>query len=287
MTSPSAPAVSVILAVLDGGVHLGEQLEALSSQVDAPRFEVIVADNGSTDDSSAVVSTFRERLDIRMIDASEQRGQTFARNRGVEAAGSELLLILDQDDVVDERYVASMADALTRHEFVAARMDVGRLNAPWVAAARAPAQLDSTPTTPVHWAYGCTIGVRRRTFESIGGFDTDLYVSAEDIDFAARAANLGIELVDVPDALLHYRLPDSSRALFRQGRRYGIGYEFVARKHGFDRDPALSRLRKTLGSVRMAASRHRARRAQGWFLLGRRWGSVEGRVRVGVAIRTN
>jgi len=287
MTSFPAPELSVIIAVFNGGPRLAEQLDALAAQTGAPPFEVIAADNGSNDGSGDLVLTYRERLDVTVVDASAQRGQTFARNVGVGVARADRFAFLDQDDVVDERYIAAMADALTRHDFVGARLETGRLNADWLVTARRPAQTDTLPTTPVPWAYGCTIGIRRSAFDAIGGFDTNLYVSSEDIDFCARAAALGIVLASAPDAVLHYRLAGTCLALLRQGRRYGIGYEFVATKHGFDREPASRWLRMTLGSVRRAVAVDRARRAQGSFLLGRRWGELEGRVRAGLAVRMN
>jgi GT2 family glycosyltransferase len=65
--------------------------------------------------------------------------------------------------------------------------------------------------------YGSTLGLRRSTFESIGGFDEALAIAGgEDIDFCWRAQMQGATLAFVPEEVLLCRFPSTYAALFRQ-----------------------------------------------------------------------
>jgi len=277
--------VSIIVPLFQGGRYIGELLASLTTQVDAPSFEVIIADNGSTDGGQHIVAGFQVELAVRVIDASAERGQTFARNRGAAVATGQQLLFLDQDDVVSDRYVASMSTALAADGVVGARVDLSRLNPGWRAQVRRLAQetaLASGPPFP--WAYGGTLGVRRELFAAVGGFDERLVVAAEDEDLCWRLQAAGASLAFVPEAVLHYRLPNSWRALFRQGRRYGraqVQVDSMHRSSGRTLPkvaPELSRL--VLEAPRALAARSQAARWKFAFLAGRRLGTLRGLLEV-------
>jgi len=219
--------VSVVIPVLNGARWLASQLEALSVDGAQP-FETIIADNGSTDDSTTVARSFHREMTVIVIDASERRGQSFARNLGARAATGDLLLFLDQDDEIGPGYVSAMVSALHRAELVAARMDDHKLNNGWRRYARTLPQTSGLPSDPVPWAYGCTLGVRRNTFERLGGFAEDLgALAGEDVDFCRRAYANGVVLTFVEDAILHYRYPGDPRWIVSAGR-----YLWVRRRHG-------------------------------------------------------
>jgi GT2 family glycosyltransferase len=268
--------VSVVIPVLNGAAFLGEQLAALSNDSAQP-FETVVADNGSSDDTLQVARSFASRMPLVIVDACEQRGQAFARNVGARAAAGDALLFLDQDDVVAPGYVTAMTEALRRVELVAARMDTRTLNRGWRQFSRQLVQIDGLPVEPVTWAYGCTLGVRRDTFERLGGFATDLGTPAgEDVDFCWRAKEQGIEIAFAPDAILRYRFRTSLYAIFRQGRQYGFSGVLVAARHGI-MPPARSLLaRSFLGPLRLVIlGPSMGQRAYGLFLLGRRVGTLQ------------
>lgn len=101
--------LSVIIPCLNAERTIGEQLAALAAQRWSERWEVIVADNGSTDGTLEVVRRFAGRLpELRVVDASQRRGSGYARNRGAAVARGEWLAFCDADDVVAPGWVAAM-----------------------------------------------------------------------------------------------------------------------------------------------------------------------------------
>ena len=186
--------LSVIIAARNAADVLPAMLTTLAAQTWTGAWEVIVADNGSVDDTAAVAETFSSVLPrLRVIDAGQAPGQAHARNVGVTVAEGTSIAFVDADDEVEPGYVATMAEALRRERFVAARLDCDALNAGWVRHSRpAPAPADGLGA-PFGWlpvAPGCSLGVRRDLFVDAGGFDIEL-PPAEDIDCVGGSSGRG------------------------------------------------------------------------------------------------
>lgn len=273
------PGVSVVIPVLNGARWLAQQMEAL--RVDgAQPFETVIADNGSTDDTVAIARAFAKEMAVVIADASDRQSHGFARNVGARAATGDYLLFVDADDVIAPGYVSALVSALDGAEFVAARMESDKLNEGWRRDARALPQTSGLPHGPVPWGYGGTLGMRRSTFERVGGFAEDF--AAEDVDFGIRAHEIGVQLKFVSEALLHYRYPTTLRGFFRQGLSYGFAGAMVEARHG--RAPTVTTsalIRSFAGPLRLCiVGPAKGGRARGLFLLGRRLGTVRARRRL-------
>ena len=217
--------LSVIIPCYNAASTLGDQLEALAQQLWSEPWEVIVADNRSTDHSLAVVEHYRQRLpNMRVVDASARQGQPYALNTGAAAALGESLAFTDADDVVGAGWVAAMGTALAQHHFVACRIDDEKLNPPAIRRMRGNNQRDGIqsyryPPYLPH-AGGGTLGVKRVLFHAVGGFDEALpYL--HDTDFCWKLQRMGIELHFVPDAVLHIRYRETLGSLYHQAGNYG------------------------------------------------------------------
>jgi glycosyltransferase involved in cell wall biosynthesis len=92
---PNLPAVSVIIPLYNKGPHIARALKSVLSQT-TKNFEVIVVDDGSTDDGAEVVGKFYDPR-IWLIQ-QENQGVSAARNRGIDSAKGELIAFLDADD---------------------------------------------------------------------------------------------------------------------------------------------------------------------------------------------
>ncbi|HXW39554.1 MAG TPA: glycosyltransferase family A protein, partial [Acidimicrobiales bacterium] len=121
--------ISVVVPVHNGMPWLEDQLEALASQQCPHSWEVIIADNGSTDRSRAFAGHFAGAHDnFQLIDASVVKGAPAARNAGVKAARGDLLVFCDADDVVQPGWLNSFAKRLQDVDVVAGVFDFWSLN---------------------------------------------------------------------------------------------------------------------------------------------------------------
>jgi GT2 family glycosyltransferase len=225
--APQEPALSVIIACRNGAATLAETLEGLAAQAWDRRWEVVLADNGSTDGSVALFEGFARahpRLACRVVDASARRGKSFALNTAIAAALAPAVAVCDADDVPGAGWLAAMGAALERHPIVACRIDFDRLNRGWIRKARGELQregLERLAFLPalVH-AGGGTMGLQRRLLEEIGGFDEG-FGYLEDTEFSLRAQLAGHEIAFVPEAVMHVRAREDLGPIFRQSYSWG------------------------------------------------------------------
>jgi glycosyltransferase involved in cell wall biosynthesis len=280
-TGASETAASVVIPVRNSASTLGVQLGALALQKEAPPFEVIVADNGSTDDTANVVGRWTALLPaLRMIDASHRPGPCAARNLGAAAARSSKLLFCDADDAVQPGWVRTMADALDNHVVVGGKMRDDALNAPEVRAwfPDIPVAL-FTKFDLMPYASGANIAIRREALDAVGGWDETL-ANATDADVCFRIQrDLGTELGFAPDAVVQYRYRSDLRGLYANMRRYGrADYELLERhRHAGMRAPSLTSHVRWVGWLVVHAPdlvRDRSSRG-GWV---RRFGLTIGRL---------
>ena len=224
MPKPSRT-ISVVIPCRDAADVLPVQLAALAAQKSRRTWEVVVADNGSSDGTRQVVTGFGAQLpNLRLVDASDRPGAAHARNVGAAEARGDLLLFVDADDEVAPGWLDAMAKALDRNTFVACRYDQEALNPEWSREiffnpqGATLATYDYPPYLP--HAGGGGLGVRRAVHEAVGGFDTSL-PALEDTDYCWRIQRAGHPLVFVPDAVVRIRHRVDTAGMFRQGRRSG------------------------------------------------------------------
>ncbi|MFF1529901.1 glycosyltransferase family 2 protein [Cellulomonas sp. NPDC058312] len=226
--------LTVVIAAYQAQGTLGDQLDALARQTATFRWEVVVADNGSTDGTVEVARTYADRLRLRVVDASATRGAGAARNVGVSVARAPLVAFCDADDVVADDWVATVRDALRTHAFVAGRFEGARLNAPRVLRSRTLPQQDGLQESghlPGLRAAGAgNMGLRVEVFRAVGGFDPHCRF-LEDTDLCWRVQLSGVPLTWVPGAVVHVRLRGSLRSAARQGYDYGTGERWLALRY--------------------------------------------------------
>ena len=210
--------ISVVVPVRNGMPWIEEQIRALAAQRCDEPWEVVIADNGSTDGTLEFARDWSASHDhFLVVDASGLPGTSAARNAGVEVARGELLAFCDADDVVMAGWLQACADALHHADLIAGRFDFWSLNsippAPPVRAATR--QLGFLPA-----GLGANLAVRREPFLEVGGFDEQL-VPGEDIDLCWRMQLRGFVYAEAPDAVVAKRARSDFRGAFRQAYAYG------------------------------------------------------------------
>lgn len=216
--------LSVVIPSYNAERTLGAQLESLAAQDFPSPWEVIVADNGSTDRTVLVARSFSGRLPhLRIIHAGDRRGAAHARNRGVGAARSALLAFCDADDVVGAGYVRAVCEALSKHEFIACRYEFKKLNQRWISRLPGPqlTDVDRGLLGPFSYAGGGSLAVRRNVHDAVGGFDEENFPILQDTDYCVRIQRAGVPLVFAPDAVVHYRWRTTAWRAFQQARSWG------------------------------------------------------------------
>lgn len=212
--------LSVIVPCYNAADTLSEQLEALSNQKFSGSWEVIVSDNGSTDNTLGIAERFRCRLpNFRIVDASDHKGAAHARNVGAKAAYSKYLAFCDADDVVASGWVEAIRRSLDRTELAASRFEGNKLNDPEVLKIRnCPQQkrlMNLRYSAFLPFAGACGLAARRSDFFKLNGFDETL-INGEDIDFCWRAQLQGMQLQFVPEAVVHIRMRSDLHGIYKQ-----------------------------------------------------------------------
>ena len=220
--------ISAIVPVLNGMPWLEDQLRALAAQQCDDEWEVVVADNGSTDASPLVARQWADRDHrIRWIDASSVPGASAARNAGVRAARGDQLAFCDADDIVHPGWLASCARALGTFDVVAGIFDFWSLNG-HEALPPVPASMQQYSFLPA--GLSANLAVRRGAFEAVGGFSQEL-VTGEDIDLCWRLQTEGFRFAVEDGAVVSKRGRPGFVEVFRQGSAFGRGGPVLYRRH--------------------------------------------------------
>jgi glycosyltransferase involved in cell wall biosynthesis len=219
---PLPALVSVIIPVRNGAATLGEQLEALAGQDYDGAWEVVVADNGSTDGTGAIVDRFATRLPkVTTVDASERAGSSYARNCGAQHAAGDFLAFCDADDVVVPGWLAALTAAAQDFDAVTGVQDATSINSAIVQAWR-PARAAGLPQSQfLPYAPSCNLGVWSSVFRDTGGFDEG-YPQSHDVEWSWRAQLASFTLGFAPGATVHYRYRTNARGVWRQAYLSGL-----------------------------------------------------------------
>lgn len=235
----SDPKTSVVVPVYNDPGGLGTTIESLVDQT-ATDYEVIIADNGSTDGTTEVARTLARHERVRHVREDAVQSSYAARNAGIKAAKGEILGFVDADMWVKSDYIESITDRMgDDREYMGCRVEVVA-NDGLVARYRAATGFDvETYVREKRFAPTCCLVVRRRVFDAVGRFDARLR-SNGDLEFGRRVHNAGFDLVYESKITLYHPARSTLRELVSQSARIGRGRGELREHHGdqFDvRDP--------------------------------------------------
>lgn len=219
----STVSVSVVVNVFNEAHNIGPMLDGLVAQ-SYDDFEVVLVDDGSSDDTRDRAAGYDTRLNLRMYWRPHE-GLQAARAFGVAASRGDICVILDADQLIPEDCIA---------KFVAAFRDerVGAVGARrvswgdgWVVTGRrvisdATWRLRSDPAGDLRWATGGACAYRAAALDQVGGLASTRH-TAEDLDISWRLQDAGWRVVARDDIVIQHRDPRTLRELWRWSAAQG------------------------------------------------------------------
>jgi GT2 family glycosyltransferase len=218
-----SPLISVIIAHWNNLPLLKRCLEALDRQRFRD-FEIVVVDNGSTDDS---VAWLRQRPDIHLITNKSNLGFAAANNQGIRASSAPLVALLNNDTEPEPGWLAALASAMSTGEYgmaaslmlFASRPDI--VQSAGVAMDRAAIAWDRfggrsrrdpvvQQEAEIFGPSGGAALYRRSMLERVGLLDERFFAYLEDVDLAWRAQRAGWRCRYVPGAAVLHRTSATS-----------------------------------------------------------------------------
>lgn len=205
------PVLSVVVCTYNRADLLGDALRSLCEQTaEASRYELIVVDNYSRDNTRDVIEDFCSRYPNVRYCLEEEQGLSHARNRGWREARGEYVAYVDDDCTVPDDYVAAALPILTRlSPAVFGGPHYGSYNSPkprWWKERYGSFEPSQTATDLPGGEYlqGNNIIIRRELLEAIEGFDSRYGMVGDKLAYAEETELQKRIRAKWPDEVIHY-----------------------------------------------------------------------------------
>lgn len=225
------PSLSVVICAYNASATLDECL-AHTCRLDYPNLEVIVVDDGSTDDTAAIAARYPRARLLRI----QHAGLSVARNAGAAEATGEIVAYLDSDAYPTPEWPYYLVLGFDAPDVAAA----GGPNLPPADDGLGAEMIARAPGGPVHVLYaddraehvpGCNMAFWREILSETGGFDPIYTAAGDDVDMCWKVLDRGYGIGFHPAAMVwHHRRP-GIRTYLRQQRGYGRAEALVEQRH--------------------------------------------------------
>ncbi len=218
--------VSIVILNWNGRQHLEQFLPALVRHTTHHRAEIVVADNGSIDDSLEFIK--KEYPDIRIIDLEKNHGFSGGYNRAMEQVSAKYMLLLNSDIEVTEGWLEPMLELMEKDETVGACtpkfMDFKR-RSHFEYAGAAGGYMDRygypfcrgrifdhleedmdqyNDATDLFWGSGACLMIRSDLYRESGGLDEQFFAHMEEIDLCWRLQRMGYRIRFIPTSTVYH-----------------------------------------------------------------------------------
>jgi GT2 family glycosyltransferase len=229
-TASARPRVSVVVCSYNGGRTLAQCLTSMR-RLAYPDYEVLVIDDGSTDDTPEILRRFPEVRGIRQPNL----GLSAARNVGLHAATGEVVAYTDSDCFADPDWLTRLVYQLEETGAAAVggpnlTPDDGRLAACVAAAPGQPTHVLESDQVAEH-VPGCNMAFRKESLLSINGFDPVFRTAGDDVDVCWRLQHSGAWITFAPGAFVWHHRRATPRTYLRQQAGYGEAEALLRFKH--------------------------------------------------------
>ena len=227
-TALEAPFVSVIVPVYNDPDGLRDTLDALIDQTyDRERYEVLVVDNRSLDDTRAVAADYATRHEnVHALDERRRQSSYAARVRGIRRARGDVLAFMDADMTVDADWLERAVDRMDADELDYMACNVELYAEDDETLASKFNQMSGFPiemyVSKLHFAPTCCLLVRKEVIDEVGPFDAR-FVSSGDREFGQRVHDAGFEMGYADDVRMYHPTRMSLKSLVKKAVRIGRG----------------------------------------------------------------
>ena len=247
MTDRAKERVMILMPTYNRSKVLSQTLDAIcQTDLSGIDLEIVVIDNNSSDDTSQIVSAFKDRLPLILL-REPRPGKNCALNRALQERALRNLVVLIDDDITPDRdWLQQMISASKRWPDVSAFG--GRVNIAWpndkqptwvvaewlkvfgfawhdLGSREMPYEHGATPMGPCYW-------VRKEVFSSVPRFDETIgprptnRIMGSEVSFLMELERNGFKMVYCPRVMVEHRIqPEDCRLppLIRRAFRYGRG----------------------------------------------------------------
>ncbi len=219
----SGKRLSVLVPVRDAAATLPALLDSLSRQADPAEIEVLVLDDGSTDDTVEVLARYPG---VRHLRLGARRGVPAALNAGVEAASAPIVALTDGDCVPAEDWVAAGLAAFDRDPeaaVVAGEVTIALTEPNLAGLVNAATFLDQERFVREGHFATANVWLTREALARAGRFDETIEWGCFDTEYGFRLGRAGFRPRYAPEVVVHHPPRPSLRALAKKARRVGRG----------------------------------------------------------------
>lgn len=223
---------SIIVPTFNGASRIGNCLDALVGQTRGRNVEIIVVNDGSTDDTASVVDRYH---DVRFV-TQKNAGPAAARNRGALDSNGTILLFIDDDCVPASNWLSAMLEPFldmavvgvkgvyrTRQKAMIARF----VQVEYEERYRPMAKLKHIDFVDTYSA-----GFRRDRFFEAGGYDAAFPVAcAEDVELSFRMSARGWKMKFIPAAVVYHTHPETLRCYLQKKYKFAYWRMLAVRKN--------------------------------------------------------
>jgi GT2 family glycosyltransferase len=215
---------SIIIVTWNAIEHLKNFLPSVT-ETNYPDFEIIIADNASSDGTKEWIKSTYPDIKIASFDANY--GYCGGNNRAVPFAEKEILIFLNNDVKVEKDWLYGLNEAFNESNTAAAQPKLRAFQQPghFEYAGAAGGYIDAygypfcrgrifedteqdegqyDDKADLFWASGAALAIRKEIFLESGGFDEDFEFHMEEIDLCWRLQNQGYRIAYAPDSIVYH-----------------------------------------------------------------------------------
>ncbi len=230
--SIEAKTASIIIPTFNGASRIGHCLDSLMEQTTGQNVEILVVDDGSTDNTANVVRGYSS---VRLI-TQANAGPASARNRGAMEAQGQILLFTDDDCVPMPDWLKAMLGPFNDPDVVGAK-GVYRTHQTSLAARFVQIEYEDkyrlmAGLPSIDFIDTYSAGFRRDRFLEMTGYDTSFPVAcAEDIELSYRMSARGWKMKFVPGAIVYHTHPGTFSSYLKKKYKFAFWRVLAVRKN--------------------------------------------------------